>query len=144
MSSIQNWPWLDTDVWINKDMKTIIIITLLYMYIQNLTGDMENIKMCLIKLLKMKTAKSKTKKNTMYCSIRSEMMVNLKKKQYNLRNKQKKYNFIYVSFLLLFKCSMRCIVYIKVKWVKTLQRLEVKKNKYITMWFLWYMHRSIL
>ena len=51
------------------------------MYIQNLTGDMENIKMCLIKLLKMKTAKSKTKKNTMYCSIRSEMMVNLNKKQ---------------------------------------------------------------
>lgn len=57
------------------------------MYIQNLTGDMENIKMCLIKLLKMKTAKSKTKKNTMYCSIRSEMMVNLNKKQQNLRNK---------------------------------------------------------
>ena len=81
MSSIQNWPWLDTDVWINKDMKTIIIITLSYMYIQNLTGDMENIKMCLIKLLKMKTAKSETKKNTMYCSIRSEMMVNLNKKQ---------------------------------------------------------------
>ena len=62
-------------------MKTIIIITLSYMYIQNLTGDMENIKMYLIKLLKMKTAKSETKKNTMYCSIRSEMMVNLKKKQ---------------------------------------------------------------
>ena len=81
MSSIQNWPWLDTDVWINKDMKTIIIITLSYMHIQNLTGDMENIKMYLIKLLKMKTAKSETKKNTMYCSIRSEMMVNLKKKQ---------------------------------------------------------------
>lgn len=62
-------------------MKTIIIITLSYMHIQNLTGDMENIKMYLIKLLKMKTAKSETKKNTMYCSIRSEMMVNLKKKQ---------------------------------------------------------------
>lgn len=37
-----------------------------------------------------------------------------------------KYNFIYVSFLLLFKCSVGYIVYIKVKWMKTLQRLEVK------------------
>ena len=64
------------------------------MYIQNLTGDMENIKMYLIKLLKMKTAKSETKKNTMYCSIRSEMMVNLKKKQQNLRNKTNRKNII--------------------------------------------------
>ena len=57
MSSNQNWPRLDTDVQINKDMKTIIIITLLYMYTQNLTRDMESIKMSLIKLLNMKTAK---------------------------------------------------------------------------------------
>lgn len=56
MSSNQNWPRLDTDVRINKDMKTIII-TLLYMYTQNLTRDMESIKMSLIKLLNMKTAK---------------------------------------------------------------------------------------
>lgn len=62
MSSNQNWPRLDTDVQINKDMKTIIIITLLYMYIQNLTRDMESIKTSLIKLPKMKTAKPEIKK----------------------------------------------------------------------------------
>lgn len=56
MSSNQNWPRHDTDVQINKDMKTIII-TLLYMYTQNLTRDMESIKTSLIKLLNMKTAK---------------------------------------------------------------------------------------
>ena len=65
-------------------MKTIIIIiTLLYMYIQNLTRDMESIKTSLIKLPKMKTAKPEIKKNTLDGSIRSEKMVNLKKSNRN-------------------------------------------------------------
>ena len=65
-------------------MKTIIIIiTLLYMYIQNLTRDMESIKTSLIKLLKMKTSKPEIKKNTLDGSIRSEKMVNLKKSNRN-------------------------------------------------------------
>ena len=87
------------------------------MYIQNLTRDMESIKTSLIKLPKMKTAKPEIKKNTLDGSIRSEKMVNLKKNQQKLINEtnRKKYNFIYVSFLLLFKHSVGYIVYIKVK-----------------------------
>ena len=49
----------------NKIETIIIIITLLYMYIQNLTRDMESIKTSLIKLPKMKTAKPEIKKNTL-------------------------------------------------------------------------------